>query len=135
MPTFIMLTEAARTGEGDNPSPADDHHSVREARKLSWWLRRRTQSGPWCAVDIFEAPNLAAALLISARISELSGRRTELWPVEGAFAQAVPTGRAANPGHVDGGYRSRWWHRFGKWTGRSARPHCQPGLEPVGEAH
>ena len=137
MPTFIMLTEGARMGEGDNRPPVDDRPSAREARKLNWWLRRRTQSSPWCSVDIFEAPNLAAALLISTRIAQISGRRTELWPVEGTFAPAmpVPVMQAANSPRTVDDYWSLWRDRFTKWTGRLARPSYRPPLEPVREAH
>ena len=131
MPTFIMLTE--RVGPGDIGFGSADMRAVqREARTTPWWIRQPAGPGAWSSVDIFEAPNLAAALLISTRISHISGLKTQLWPVQGAF----DTNAAAMVSSVEG-VRPSYLHAFWrpcvawarKWTGLPARPAFKPALE------
>ncbi len=134
MPTFIMLTERPSTSMPKSQSA--QRRLGQETRKARWWLQYPTYGESWRSVDIFEAPNLASALLISTRISEISGCRTELWPVACAFEaanSAIPIEAqwlAAKPATAIEGALTllRGWAR--RWT----RHRVKPGLESIGQA-
>ena len=133
MPTFIMLT--ARADREVTARPVDERAIGREARKAKWWMRYPADAGAWCSVDIFEAPTLAAALLISTRISEISSCRTELWPVATSVEMPAPAPCTQEKHAYAFAALSvrRLVRALRAWTGKLARPTLHPGLEAVGE--
>lgn len=83
MPTFILLTRRAAASHVSSRMPAEGINldDTRRRAGIGWWLSDSVTTGGWDHVNIFEAPNTAAALLIANRIESASGARTELWPV------------------------------------------------------
>jgi len=85
MPTFIMLTRKDDSKLGsDKVGLADSEGRLAVARRqagIGWWIHDSVSNGAWDHVDIFEAPNASAALLIATRVSACTGARTEIWPV------------------------------------------------------
>ncbi len=78
MPTFILLTRRAPQASGHMPAEGINLDDTRRRAGIGWWLSDSVTSGAWDHVNIFEAPNTAAALLIANRIESASGARTEL---------------------------------------------------------
>lgn len=123
MPTYIMLTERNLSDAAARPATV----------KSRWSLHHPVESGAWCAVDIFEAPNLAAALLISTRITEISGRRTQLWPVETPVEAEAPAAVARAPAPVRVSPVGRLVAAFiGRWATGPLGPSPNV-LKPVGK--
>lgn len=106
MPTFILLTRRSGDLPEVMPSPADGGNldNARKRAGIGWWLSDSVSSGGWDHVNIFEAPNTAAALLIANRIESISGARTELWPVGEGVVNGVSleTARSAGTGAYPG---------------------------------
>jgi hypothetical protein len=75
MPTYIMLT---RRPDGDIQSKRGDRPKLGAENALAM---HDIAHGKWDHMDIFRAPDLQSAMVVSTRISLKSGCKTELWPV------------------------------------------------------
>lgn len=84
MQTFIMLTRLI--SEEVHPTFNIRKKEMDVAEKIGRycpevkWISDYAIAGPWDYVDIFEAPDLAAAMKVSALVRHYGGTHTEIWP-------------------------------------------------------
>jgi uncharacterized protein with GYD domain len=95
MMTFIMVTRLA-------PSALTEPHSIEELEQQAVsalreavpdleWMSNFAIMGPFDYVDVFRAPDLEAAMKVSAIVRSFGHAHTEIWPATewGRFKELV----------------------------------------------
>ena len=84
MQTFIMLTRLI--SEEVNPSFTIQQKEMEVKEKIGKycpeveWLSDYAVVGPWDYLDVFQAPDIEAAMQVSALARYYGGCHTEVWP-------------------------------------------------------
>jgi uncharacterized protein with GYD domain len=84
MPQFVMMTRlSSRSLEQPKSFEKLAHHALAQVAKACpdvMWIGNYAVLGPYDYVDIFEAPDLRAAMRVSALVRTYGQARTEVWP-------------------------------------------------------
>lgn len=84
MPDFILLTRLMR--EEVHPAFALGEREERVTSKIDAyipgveWVDSFAIMGPWDYVDVFRAPDMPAAMKVSALVRHYGAAHTEVWP-------------------------------------------------------
>ncbi len=84
MQTFIMLTRLV--SEEVNPTfsirkkAMDVEENIRKYCPEAEWVANYAILGPWDYMDIFQAPDMEAAMRVSTLVRHYGGCHTEIWP-------------------------------------------------------
>ena len=84
MPTFVMLTRLSPQ-EVHQPRSYEtlERHLAQHVRaecKDVRWIANYAVLGPWDYIDVFEAPDIEAAMRVSVLARAFAHAQTEIWP-------------------------------------------------------